>query len=146
MTPKVVKDNTKKGTAPVPRAIPGAVLPAPEPKIDYSEMLEPVTEKDRPKKRGRGPTPHYQGLIAAYLEQAKTNGIEEYKVNLDKLRAAMGKPDLPVASIWQGLRNNLHKTLDDDGRELWETIQISVDKRAGTLTLKKREPNASGGE
>ena len=139
MTPKIVKDNTKTGSIPASQAPSRPVQAAQEPKIDYSEMLEPVTEKDRPKKRGRGPTPHYTGLIKAFLEQAESKGIEEFKVNLDKLRAAMGKPDLPVASIRQGLRNNLHKTLDDEGRELWETIKVSVDNKAGILTLEKRE-------
>jgi len=140
MTPKVVKDNTKKGSVPASRAVPGPVQPAAEPKIDYSEMLEPVTEEDRSKKKGRGPTPHYQGLIKAFLEQADSKGIEEFKVDLDKFRAAMDKPELSVASIRQGLRNNLHKTLDDHERPLWETIQVSVDNKTGMLTLKKRKP------
>jgi hypothetical protein len=139
MTPKVVKDNTKKGSAPTSRAVPGPALPAAEPKIDYAAMLEPLTKEDKSKKKGRGPSPHYTGLIDAFLKKTTDGRAEELKVNLDSFRAAIKKPDLPVASIRQGLRNNLHKTLDDDGRELWETIQVSVDNKTGMLTLKRRE-------
>ena len=140
MTPKVVKDNTKKGSVPASQAVPSPVQPTVAPEIDYSAMLEPITEKNRPKKRGRGPTPHYTGLIDAFREKTTHGGIDEYKVDLDTFRAAINKPKLSVAAIRQGLRNNLHKTLDDDGRELWETIQVTVDNKTGTLTLKKREP------
>lgn len=116
--------------------------PAPvEGGIDYGEMLEPLAEEEKPKKKGRGPSPHYQGLINAYLEKEPVSGAaEEFKVNLDRFRAVMGKPDLPVATIRQGLRNNLHKMVDDDGRELWERVQVSVDGRTGMLTLKRRKP------
>ena len=140
MTPKIVKDNTKKGSAPTSRAVPGPVQPAAEPKIDYSAMLIPLAEEEKSMKKGRGPSPHYTGLIDAFREKTTHGSIEEYKVDLDTFRAAIGKPKLSVASIRQGLRNNLHKTFDDDDRELWETIQVSVDNRTGMLTLKKREP------
>lgn len=109
--------------------------------VDYGDMLEPLAEEEKPKKKGRGPSPHYQGLINAYLEKEQESGAaEEFKVNLDRFRAVMDKPDLPVATIRQGLRNNLHKMVDDDGRELWERVQVSVDSRTGMLTMKKRKP------
>ena len=118
----------------------GPALETPDESIDYSAMIDPLTEDEKPKKKGRGPSPHYMGLINAFREKTSAGGIEEYKVNLDKFRVAIGKKDLPVSSIRQGLRNNLHKHYDEDGRQLWETIQVSVDSRTGTLTLKKREP------
>jgi hypothetical protein len=68
----------------------------------------------------------YQGLIKAYLDKEQSGAAEEFKVDVDKFRAAMKKPDLPVATIRQGLRNNLHNMTDDDGNELWERIQAST--------------------
>ena len=102
-------------------------------------MLAPVEAAEKAKRKGRGPGPHYRGLINAYVEKRKSGDAEEFKVDLDKLRIAMGKPDLSVASIRQGLRINLHSMHDDDNRELWETIQVSVDGTTGMLTLKQRK-------
>ena len=135
----------KDGTPPIsmldPPAVPaGEQRPAPAAGgIDYSEMLEPLDKTETVKRKGRGPGPHYRGLINAYVEKRKSGATEEFKVDLDKLRTAMGKPDLSVASIRQGLRINLHSMHDDDERELWETIQVSVDGTTGMLTLKQRK-------
>lgn len=142
MTPIDIKKKRAEQRAIATQAIAGDAS-SKTTEIDYADMLEPVPDDGRTKKKGRGPSPHYQGLINAFLDKARSEGVEEYNVNLDKFRAASGKPGLSVASIRQGLRNNLLKTLDDDGRPLWETIQVSVDNKTGILTLKWREPTGS---
>lgn len=143
MAPKLVRRGAD-GTPPVSQQ-PGSKAVETEKPIDYGEMLEPLTEEEKPKKKGRGPSPHYQGLINAYLEKEQESGsAEEFKVDLDRFRAVMGKPDLPVATIRQGLRNNLHKMVDEDGRPLWERIQVSVDSRTEILTLKQRKKPKPG--
>ena len=68
-------------------------------------------------------------MLSRKSEKEESGAAEEFKVDLDKFRMAVNKPDLSVATIRQGLRNNLHSMTDDDGRELWERIQVSVDGR-----------------
>jgi hypothetical protein len=130
MTPVLKKRGTRASTGvPISQAS-GNVVPADDLE-DYRKMLTPMTDDDRPEKEGRGPTPHYTGLIKAFLE-LDPEGVQELKIDVDQLRQKMKKPKLQVASIRQGLRNNLHSM------GLWDDIQVSINKK-GVLSLKRRE-------
>jgi len=144
MTPIIKKDNTETSGKRPPRpkkdTKPAAKEAKPAGEVDYAAMLEPLTEKEKPKSRGRGPGPAYEGLINAFREADARKPGTEYKIRIDVFRTALGKPDLKVASIRQGLRNRLH------ARELFDEIQVSIyadrefpeDPEKSMLTLKRR--------
>jgi len=143
MTPIDIKKKDAK-SAEIQTTVGGSQLPASpsasvesDPLAAYKELYEKPKEKT--KRKGRGPSPYYKNAILAYVElNQQTTEPEELVLNLEKLRALMGKPGFSVKSIQQALNYNLGKMFDADGRPLRESILVRVDQQADTITLVPR--------
>ena len=149
MTAKIVKDNTRgrrdpETTVPTPKPRP-PVAPTEKP-VDYSKAFDSKDKLPKKKSRGRGPSPHYIGMIKHFL----ATGENELPINIDEFRKIVGKSSLKRESVRQGFRNNLQNATDSTGTSLWDLVKVSIiadeefplDHERATITLQRRNPKS----
>jgi len=89
-------------------------------------------DDDNPKPVKKRPPSHYELVIEMFM----ANGAEVVELDLDNFRGALGKPDLKLASIRQGLRAAVER-LNLEG-----AVAIGVSVRDGdeSLWLRRKTP------